>query len=144
MSFQHSLTNLNSDQKQNPVLFILFGASNLARSYYGLILSIKRCIHPRKATFISCYGPREEDTSVEVEYSTRPIHPLLIVAFLNLYKKLRKPNQQIIALITDIGNDIMYGIHSEKIIAGLQKILDTLGEFTKKYFYHPNSNKLKK
>ena len=136
MSFQHSLTNLNSDQKKHPVLFILFGASNLARSYYGLNLSIKRCIHPRKATFIHAMGPgRGYLCRGGIFNTTYP--PIIDCGILESIQKIRKPNQKIIALITDIGNDIMYGIHSEKIIEGLQKILDTLGEFTKNIFITP-------
>ena len=136
MSFQHALTNLNSDQKQNPVLFILFGASNLARSFYGLKLSIKRCIHPRPATFIHAMGPgRGYLSRGGILNTTYP--PIIDCGILESIQKIRKPNQQIIVLITDIGNDIMYGIHSEKIIEGLQNIFDTLGEVTKNIFITP-------
>ena len=136
MSSQNGLANLNSDQKQNPVLFILFGASNLARSFYGLKLSIKRCIHPRSANFIHAMGPgRGYLSQGGILNTTYP--PIIDCGILESIQKIRKPNQQIIALITDIGNDIMYGIHSEKIIEGLQSILDTLGEVTKNIFITP-------
>jgi hypothetical protein len=136
MSFQHALTNLDSDQKKNPVLFILFGASNLARSFYGLKLSIKRCIHPRPATFIHAMGPgRGYLGRGGILNTTYP--PIIDCGILESIQKIRKPNQQIIALITDIGNDIMYGIHSKKIIEGLQSVLDTLSKVTKNIFITP-------
>ena len=136
MPFKRALTNLNSDLKKKPVLFILFGASNLARSFYGLKLSIKRCIHPRPATFIHAMGPgRGYLGRGGILNTTYP--PIIDCGILESIQKTRKPNQQIIALITDIGNDIMYGVHSEKIIEGLQNILDTLGEVTKNIFITP-------
>jgi hypothetical protein len=135
MSFQYALTNLNSDKK-NPVLFILFGASNLARSFYGLKLCIKRCIHPRQAIFIHAMGPGRGYLSrggiLNTTYS-----PIIDCGILESIKKIKKPNQQIIALITDIGNDIMYGINPEKITKGLQKILNVLDEVTTNIFITP-------
>jgi hypothetical protein len=43
-------------------------------------------------------------------------------------------NQKVVALITDIGNDIMYGIPAEKIIGGLKSIFDELNKLEANIF----------
>ena len=128
MSFQSVLTDSNPGQKQNPVLFILLGASNLARSFYGLKGCIKRCLFPRSVNFIHAMGPGRGYISrggiFNVTYT-----PIINCGVLETIRYTRKPNQRVIALITDIGNDIMYGVPSEKIIRGIKYIVDTLSEF---------------
>jgi len=49
----------------------------------------------------------------------------------------RIKNQQVVALITDIGNDIMYNVSAEKIIGGLQYICNALDGFETNIFITP-------
>ena len=46
--------------------------------------------------------------------------PILNCGILEAARNKKIKDQLVVALITDIGNDIMYGVSSEKIIDGLQ------------------------
>ena len=133
MSFPPPLTASDQNQKQSSVLFILLGASNLARSFYGLKLCIKQCISPRPANFMHAMGPGRgyvsEGGIFNVIYP-----PILNCGILEAARNKRKTNQQVVALITDIGNDIMYGVAPEEIINGLQNLFIALDEFETSIF----------
>ena len=133
MSFVLPLTNSAEDQTQNPVLFIFLGASNLARSFHGLKYCIERCIFPRPASFVHAMGPGRGYVSrggiLNAVYS-----PILNCGILEAVRNKKIKDQSVVALITDIGNDIMYGVSSEKIINGLQYLLNALGEFKTNIF----------
>jgi len=133
MFFEPSLTASTKDQNQNSVLFVLLGASNLARSFYGLKRCIKRCILPRPADFVHAMGPgRGYVIRGGIFNVTYP--PILNCGILETARNKRKKNQPVVALITDIGNDIMYGASPEEIIAGLQYLLNTFDEFATNIF----------
>jgi len=133
MSFVLPLTNSTEDQTENPVLFIFLGASNLARSFHGLKYCIERCISPRPASFVHAMGPGRGYVSrggiLNAIYS-----PILNCGILEAVRNKKIKDQSVVALITDIGNDIMYGVSSEKIINGLQYLLNSLGEFKTNIF----------
>ena len=133
MSFVHPQTASTEDQTQNPVLFIFLGASNLARSFHGLKYCIERCIFPRPASFVHAMGPGRGYVSrggiLNAIYS-----PILNCGILEAVRNKKIKDQSVVALITDIGNDIMYGVSSEKIINGLQYLLNALGEFKTNIF----------
>ena len=133
MSLILPLTTSTEDQTQNPVLFIFLGASNLARSFHGLKDCIERCIFPRPASFFHAMGPGRGYLSrggiLNAVYS-----PILKCGILEAVRNKRVKDQPVIALITDIGNDIMYGVSSEKIINGLQYLVNALGEFKTNIF----------
>ena len=133
MSFVLPLTSSTEDQTQNPVLFIFLGASNLARSFHGLKYCIERCIFPRPASFVHAMGPGRGYLSrggiLNAVYS-----PILNCGILEAVRNKKIKDLSVVALITDIGNDIMYGVSSEKIINGLQYLLNALGEFKTNIF----------
>ena len=133
MSFALPLTASTEDQTQNPVLFIFLGASNLARSFHGLKYCIERCIFPRPAIFMHAMGPGRGYLSrggiLNAAYS-----PILNCGILEAARDKKIKDQLVVALITDIGNDIMYGVSSEKIIDGLQYLINTLCEFKTNIF----------
>jgi len=133
MPFAPPLALSTNNQTQNPVLFIFLGASNLARSFYGLKRCIRRCIFPRPASFVHAMGPGRGYVSrggiLNAIYS-----PILNCGILEAVRNKKIKDQSVVALITDIGNDIMYGVSSEKIINGLQYLLNSLGEFKTNIF----------
>ena len=127
MLFQPA-TDTNLYQEQNSVLFILLGASNLARSFYGLKSCVTRCLFPRPVNFIHAMGPgRGYISRGGIFNATYP--SIIDCGILETIHKIKQPNQRMIALITDIGNDIMYGVPSHEIINGLQFIFNTLDAF---------------
>lgn len=125
MSFAHPLATLTKDQTQNSVLFILLGASNLARSFHGLKYCIERCILPRTATFLHAMGPGRGYVSpggiLNASYS-----PIINSGIFEAARNKKIKKQKVVALITDIGNDIMYNISPDKIIDSLQHIFNVL------------------
>jgi hypothetical protein len=127
MPFAPPLATLTKDQTQNPVLFILLGASNLARSFHGLKCSIERCILPRTAIFLHAMGPGRGYVSrggiLNAVYS-----PIINSGIFEAARNKKIKKQKVVALITDIGNDIMYNISPDKIIDSLQHILNVLDE----------------
>ena len=136
MPFAPPLALSTKDQTQNPVLFIFLGASNLARSFYGLKRCIGRCIFPRPASFMHAMGPGRGYVSrggiLNAIYS-----PILNCGIFEAVRNKRIKNQQVVALITDIGNDIMYDVSPEKIIGGLQYIFNALDGFETNIFITP-------
>ena len=123
----HSTVN----DSQPPVLFLFLGASNLARSYCGLKSCITRCLSPRSVSFIHALGPGRgyirEGGIFNVVYP-----PILNCGIFEGVPG--RGDQQVVALITDIGNDIMYGVPAKEIIAGLRSIFATLREAEARIF----------
>jgi hypothetical protein len=132
MSFPPPLPISNKDQ-ESTILFVFLGASNLARSLDGLKLCIKRCLLPRAASFIHAMGPGRGYVSrggiLNAVYS-----PILDSGIFEAIRRKRMKSQQVVALITDIGNDIMYDASPEKIIAGLQYMYNLLDAFETNIF----------
>ena len=133
MPFAPPLALSTKDQTQNPVLFIFLGASNLARSLDGLKICIKRCMLPRAASFLHAIGPGRGYVSrggiLNAVYS-----PILDSGIFEEVRRKRIKNQQVVALITDIGNDIMYDASPDKIIGGLQYLYNLLDAFETNIF----------
>ena len=133
MSFPPPLPASTRNQAENPILFIFLGASNLARSFDGLKSCIKRCILPRTASFIHAMGPGRGYVSrggiLNATYS-----PILDSGIFEAIQRKRIKNQQIVTLITDIGNDVMYDASPEKIIGGLEYLYNLLDEFEANIF----------
>ena len=133
MSSEPPLTSSISKENHNSVLFIFLGASNLSRSFYGLKRCITRCLFPRPVSFIHALGPgRGYISQGGILNITYP--PILQCDILKAAYKQRKINHKVVALITDIGNDIMYGVSVEEIIGGLQSLFDTLTELEASIF----------
>ena len=127
------LTFSISKENHNSVLFIFLGASNLARSFYGLKRCITRCLFPRPVSFIHAMGPgRGYISQGGILNITYP--PILHCDILKAAYNRRKINQQVVALITDIGNDIMYGVSAEEIIGGLKSLFSDLSELEANIF----------
>jgi len=128
-----TLTSPLSRENQSSVLFIFLGASNLARSLYGLKRCITRCVFPRPVSFLHAMGPgRGYISQGGIFNAIYP--PILYCDILKAAYNKRKKNQQVIVLITDIGNDIMYGVSSEEIIEGLNLLFNRLNELEAKVF----------
>jgi hypothetical protein len=133
MSFPPPLPTSTKDRAENPILFIFLGASNLARSLDGLKLCIKRCMLPRTTSFLHAMGPGRGYVNrggiLNTVYS-----PILDSGIFEAAQNKRIKNQQVVALITDIGNDIMYDASADKIIGGIQYLYNLLDAFETNIF----------
>ncbi|MGV7220420.1 MAG: hypothetical protein ACQ9MH_02695 [Nitrospinales bacterium] len=108
--------------KNLPVNIILLGASNLSRGYYGLTRCIKKNLHPQPVVFLNAIGPGRAYCARGGVFNASypPIGSIPIVSEL---EKLGQNECHKIVLLSDIGNDIGYGIPAKKIIIELEKIV---------------------
>ncbi len=117
-----------------PVLLVLLGASNLSRGCFALARHMKACLHPRKVDVVIACGPgRAYCTSgglLNVVYP--PIHSSDI--FETAHKK-SESGYHVVALVTDVGNDIMYDVPPEQVIETIQQIFTRLQSMNAEIFY---------
>ncbi|MCH8207825.1 MAG: hypothetical protein IIA62_02015 [Nitrospinae bacterium] len=108
---------LNSDP---PVSIMLLGASNLSRGYHCLTRCLKSNLEPRPVSFRSALGPGRGYCSdggfLNVTYP-----PIKSCQFLSELQDDAEGSQKV-ALITDLGNDIMYGIDPDWLIVEIKNI----------------------
>ena len=111
------------EQRANSVLFVLLGASNLSRAYYGFIKHLERCLYPRSALFLNALGPGRgycvEGGLLNIVYPAIKTCGILDAA-------RTASAGRVVALATDIGNDIMFNVTAEKIIADLAELFEKL------------------
>ena len=108
-----------------PVLFVCIGASNLARGYGYLAARLRQELRTQPVEFLTALGPgRNYCVRGGVFCITYPA-----ICDCGIFEAARERAGQaarVIALVTDIGNDIMSGIPAETIIARLNGIFDKL------------------
>lgn len=105
------------------VLCILLGASNLSRAHFGLVKYLEQNLHPRSVRFLSALGSGR-GYSVEGGLMNIVYPPIKSCGVFDAAREVEV--NRVIALITDVGNDIMYGIPVEKIIADLTELFEKL------------------
>lgn len=112
-------------RKTTSILCILLGASNLSRAYQGLVHYLERGLHPRPVRFLNALGPGRGYCApgglLNVVYP--PIGACGI-----LDSACMAGEERILALVTDIGNDIMYDVPAAQIIDSLDKLFAQLKE----------------
>ena len=111
--------------KNIPASIILLGASNLARGYYSLTRCIKNNLGSRPVAFFNALGPGRAYCAfggvMNVVYPPIGSSPLFSRAKGQAHEASQK-----IAFLTDLGNDIMYGVPVEKIVAEIRSIVRQL------------------
>jgi len=122
------------ENADSPVYFVLLGASNLARGYYALARHLKNQLSPRRVRFWNALGPGRGYCArggfLHVSYSS--------IETCNLWSALPAPlpeNTRILALLTDVGNDIMYGVHPDQITEALKDIIRRLQHLNAEIFF---------
>ena len=105
------------------VLFLLLGASNLARGYSMLTQHLSQC--REKTEFLNALGPGRGFCSrggmFNFTYS-----PILTSRVIESAEKKSKHAFHTAVLITDIGNDLMYGVSAKTLITSLDSIIDRM------------------
>jgi hypothetical protein len=100
---------VSSLHPETPVLLVLLGASNLSRGCFALVKHIKSCLYPRKVDVLIASGPgRAYYTSGGLLNVSYP--PIYASDIFEVAQNKSKSGYQVVALVTDIGNDIMYGV----------------------------------
>ena len=123
-SFPSSTTLPTPSESPNP-LFIFLGASNLARGYTALVKAAENWMHPHACEFLGAMGPGRgycvPGGMLKVVYP-----PIASCGILPAAKKKAAHSSRVVALITDVGNDIIYGVPGSRIILTLSEILQDL------------------
>ncbi len=110
-----------SNINHSEFLFVLLGASNLARGYSALTDYIGQNIPRNSVRFVNALGPGRGYCARGgmLNFSYSPIGECRVMESVSPQR-----DRQIAVLITDIGNDIMYGVPEPALI----ECLDTLIE----------------
>ena len=103
------------------ILFLLMGASNLARGYSMLTRHISSCFGKNNTEFLNALGPGRGFCARGgmFNFSYPPIQDCRILEAGN-----KKSCDTRAVLITDIGNDLMYGVPADTLIESLDGLID--------------------
>ena len=108
-----------------PIVFLLMGASNLARGYSMLTHHFSKCLEKNKTEFINALGPGRGFCTrggiFNITYS--PIQDSQVI---ESAEKKSKEALRTVVLFTDIGNDLMYGVSADTLIASLDIMIDEI------------------
>jgi hypothetical protein len=115
--------------------FILLGASNLARARFGLNQYLENSFSNSISTSIASGPGRAYCVSGGIFGLNYP--PLKTSKIINAGREESSNYSQTIALISDIGNDIMYGVPIQKLIQDLEKSIRDLSDFCSHVFTVP-------
>ncbi|TDJ52582.1 MAG: hypothetical protein E2O43_03930 [Nitrospina sp.] len=119
---------------ETPVVLMLLGASNLARGCFALGWHLKRCLHPRRVEVMIAAGPGRgyhmPGGLLHVVYPPIRSSPIFEAAM-----EKSQSGARVVALVTDIGNDILYGVPEEDLIETLQQIFTRLQSMRAEIFY---------
>jgi hypothetical protein len=117
-----------------PILLILLGASNLSRGCFAFARHMKICLHPRKFEVLIASGPgRAYCASGGLLNISYP--PINTSDIFNAAQEKREYGYRVVALVTDIGNDIMYGVPAGKVIETVHQIFRKLESMDAEVFY---------
>jgi len=112
------------------------GASNLARGFQALTDCRVRSLEPHPVEILHALGPGRgycaEGGIFNIRYSSIGSSGILKSA-----SAQRENFHRVVALITDIGNDIMYGVPVSEITACLRDLLEKLDALEADVFVHP-------
>ncbi len=112
------------------------GASNLARGYRALTHCLVSGLAPQRVEVFNAMGPGRGYCAwggiFNIRYPSIGSSGILESARAHADRDCR-----VVALITDIGNDIMYGVPASEIIACLDTLLQKLNALNAEVFVHP-------
>ncbi len=102
-------------------LFVLLGASNLARGYSALTRKISQNIS--HVEFVNAMGPGRGYCAREgmFNFSHPSIDECRVMESVDVYAK---QGWRIAVLLTDIGNDIMYGVPDASLVECLDRLIE--------------------
>lgn len=128
------LANESHFYPEPPVLLILLGASNLSRGCFAFARHMKACLHPRKVEVLIASGPgRAYCVSGGLLNVIYP--PIQSSEIFEVAHNKSESGYQVVALVMDIGNDIMYGVPAERIVETVQQVFVRLQSVNAKIFY---------
>ncbi len=116
-----SILSSNKDK----VLILLLGASNLSRAYSGLVSFFKLNLVSVEVKVLAAFGSgRAYSTSAGMLNIVYP--PLSSCTLFDEAERVCQHYSRVVALVTDIGNDIMYNVPQDRIVEDLECVLSRL------------------
>ena len=126
--------NSPSLSSESPVLLILLGASNLSRGSFAFSRYMKACLYPRPVEVLIASGPGRGYCAsgglLNVNYP-----PICSSDIFEVARNKSRSGNEVVALVTDIGNDIMYNVSAERLIETIQQIFTKLESMNAQIFY---------
>jgi len=117
---------LPSKSNAEDTLYVLMGASNLARGQYALVQALEKFGSVSRNDILVALGPGRGYCArggfLNVRYD--PVHDCGILSAAEA--RAKTTGIQTVALFMDIGNDIMYGFSGEEILTRLNAMVDRL------------------
>ena len=132
-----------SPPSEAPVLLILLGASNLARGCFALGRHIQACLHPRPVEVMIATGPGR-GYCVPGGLLTAVYPPIQSSRIFEAAREKSASGYRVIALVTDIGNDIMYGVSPETLIETVRRVFTRLHSMNAEIFFTTLPEKFEK
>jgi hypothetical protein len=121
---------------KQPFLFILLGASNLARGFQALSDCLVSSLAPNRVEILNAMGPGRGYCAEGGIFNIR--YPAIGASgILDSICAEGETPHKVIALITDIGNDIMYGVAASEITACLSVLLKQFSALDADVFLQP-------
>lgn len=121
-------------QPDSPVLLVLLGASNLSLGWFALARHMQACLHPRPMEIMVATGAgrayRAAGGLLNVTYP-----PIESSEIFEAARRKSESGYRVIALVTDIGNDIMYGVSAEQLIETMRQVFGQLRSVHADVFY---------
>ncbi len=108
---------------KDKLLFLFMGASNLARGYSLLTRYLSRCLGVQNIEFLNALGPGRGFCAKGgmFNFIYPPIQDCQVIEAVD--KKTKNPR---VVLITDLGNDLMYGVTPDALIECLDTLIDRM------------------
>tara|TARA_B100000686_G_C16670785_1_gene906329 strand:+ start:336 stop:1088 length:753 start_codon:yes stop_codon:yes gene_type:complete len=127
----------------DPARFVFLGASNLARGHRALAQCLESVLQPQSSEFFFALGPgrayRANGGILFHRYDSIETCGVLERAGRDIDR-----TSSLTVLLTDIGNDIMYGVPVEELIECLEGILQKLGDLEADIHVSPISSWLER
>ncbi len=101
------------------------GASNLARGYRALAGSLGRRLAPHPVSCYAALGPGRGYVAPGGLWNI-VYPPISECGLVDALRHRVMPGSRLVALLSDIGNDIMYDVPAGDILASVEKIIDDI------------------
>ena len=116
---------------KDKLLFLFMGASNLARGYSLLTRYLSRCLGVQNIEFLNALGPGRGFCAKGgmFNFIYPPIQDCQVIEAVD-----QKTKNTRVVLITDLGNDLMYGVTADSLIECLDMLIDRMLKWNAEIF----------
>ncbi len=109
----------------SPIHLAFMGASNLARGYRALASALGRRLAPSPVACYAALGPGRGYVAPGGLWNI-VYPPISECGLVDALRERVAPGSRLVALLSDIGNDIMYDVPAGDILASVEKIIDDI------------------